>query len=190
MAKLKIISYNAQGLKGSWKRKKVLNWIVKEQFDFLCIQESHIESYSIADWKRDWKGDIFYSAGSNNSRGVCILIRQDLEYTLISDYKDSNGRWLILVLKIDNIDYVLGTYYGPNEDNPSSVISFIERIDSIDCPNVILGGDFNFVMNIELDKLGGNRTTNKKCREVVINWMEEQNMLDIWRIKNPKLRKF
>ena len=41
MSSLKIISFNAQGLKSPNKRQKVLNWAQRKKFDIMAIQESH-----------------------------------------------------------------------------------------------------------------------------------------------------
>ena len=154
MDKLKFISYNVQGFKGNWKRKQVLHWLNREQFDILSIQESHFLLKDLPDWEKDWDGDLFYSVGSNNSGGVCTLIKKGLEYKLISEFKDKDGRWLILVLQIDNIEYIVGTIYGTNDDNTSSLITFLEQLDNIDCQNILIGGDFNFVFDLDLDKWG------------------------------------
>lgn len=51
--------------------------------------------------------------------------------------------------------------------------------------NIILGGDFNLVLDINLDKIGGNPITHLRALSVVKDFMSEANLVDIWRIKNP-----
>ena len=51
--------------------------------------------------------------------------------------------------------------------------------------HTVLMGDFNFVMDLDLDKAGGSRRTNVKCRDTLQNWMQENNLYDIWRVKHP-----
>ncbi|KAL9967304.1 hypothetical protein ACROYT_G025504 [Oculina patagonica] len=55
-----------------------------------------------------------------------------------------------------------------------------------DCDNIVIGGDFNLVLNVELDKQGGNANTYHKkalaeIRKVQINL----DVGDIWRDRNP-----
>ena len=50
-SKLKIISFNAQGLKSANKRGKMINWAVRKNFDIMNIQESHMEDSDVKRWK-------------------------------------------------------------------------------------------------------------------------------------------
>ena len=70
------------------------------------------------------------------------------------------------------------------------VKTIFENVIQNGSSKVILCGDFNLVFNPLLDKQGGNPVTNFKCHNTLLNWMEETNSLDIWRIRNPKVRKY
>ena len=190
MDKLKIISFNAQGLKLKNKRSKVLNWTNRKKFDIMAIQESHFEDEDMAKWKEGWKGEIISSSGSNNSRGVTFLITESLVYNLKDHYKDSEGRWVILDIEVLNSNYTIANYYGPNDDNPECISKMLQKIDELNNLNRIVCGDFNFVMDLKMDKLNGRQHTNFKCRTKTTEWMEENNMQDIWRIKHPKEKKY
>jgi len=190
MDKLKVISYNAQGLKGKNKRAKVINWANRKKFDIMAIQESHFTEEQRTDWEKNWKGTIKASCWTSNKKGVTFLISEQLNHKLINEYKDKNGRWLVLDIEIDDQPYTLANYYGPNKDHTWHIDAMISKVDEINNPNIIICGDFNFVFNLNIDKLGGRDTTNRKCRKRVVEWMEEKNLLDIWRIKNPNSRKY
>ena len=110
--KLKIISYNAQGLKSMNKRKKVLNWANKKQFDIMAIQESHYLLEDQKDWISTWPGKIISSPGSNNSRGVTFLLNAKLEHQIEGKYNDEEGRWIILDITINKARYTIANYYN------------------------------------------------------------------------------
>ena len=190
MGKLKIISFNTQGLKSPNKRKKVLNWATRKHFDIMAIQESHYIPEDKESWEETWKGRILSSAGCNNSRGVTFLLAANLEHQLEGTYRDTEGRWIILDIIIQNTRFTIANYYGPNDDNPIHVINMIGKIEELSNSHTILCGDFNFVFDINKDKLNGNHTTNFKCRNTVSSWMTEANIQDIWRIKNPNKRQY
>jgi len=190
MDKLKIISYNARGLKGNNKRAKVINWAKRKKFDIMAIQESHFLEDNRTFWEKDWKGKILSSEGKGNKKGVTLLFAEDLNHKLIREFKDKHGRWIILHMEINDITYTIATYYGPNKDHPYHVQTMIRKLKEIDNNNTIVCGDFNFVFNLKLDKLGGRETTNFKCRKIVTDWIEENDMVDIWRLKNPNARRY
>ncbi|KAJ8019199.1 hypothetical protein HOLleu_42371 [Holothuria leucospilota] len=53
-----------------------------------------------------------------------------------------------------------------------------------------LGGDLNFVFNLDLDKKGGNRRTNFKAREKCLDLMGAYDLVDVWRDKNRCVKNF
>ena len=130
------------------------------------------------------------SHGTSNSRGTCILIHKSVPITLHKHITDPNGRYVILDVEIDGIRVTLGSIYGPNEDNPEFYTEAIQQIESIPNDNRIIGGDYNLVLDLEKDKKGGRRTTNKKSQILINNWMEETDLIDIWRFQHPDSRVF
>jgi exonuclease III len=186
--RIKIINQNVQGLKGQTKKKKVLEWARKKNFDIMTIQEAHIEKNDLKSWTDVWKGNILYSCGSNKSRGVVMLIKENLEHDVIENISDKNGRWLIATLKLKGVTLTVASYYGPNEDDPQHLKDMINELHRIQPEKLIITGDFNLVLNINMDKMGGLPRTNHKCQSELKTWMEDQDMSDIWRVKNPNKR--
>ena len=101
-----------------------------------------------------------------------------------------NGRYVILDVEIDGIRVTLGSIYGPNEDNPEFYTEAIQQIESIPNDNRIIDGDYNLVLDLEKDKKGGRRTTNKKSQILINNWMEETDLIDICRFQHTDSRVF
>ena len=54
----------------------------------------------------------------------------------------------------------------------------------------IIGGDFNTVLNSNLDKFGGIKGTHQKCRDKIIASIDNFDLADICRIFNPSLRHY
>jgi exonuclease III len=188
--KIKVITFNVKGLKGPEKRSKVLEWLSQKESDIILIQESHFEESDRDKWRTNWPGKIIASQGTNQSRGVCTLIRKNLDCELKETYRDKEGRWLITVLDIKNVKYCIANYYGPNLDKTEPLTAMLKKLEEVDIDNTILGGDLNFVFNLDLDKSGGNRNTNFKCREVMMKWQKEHDIRDIWRERNPTKRQY
>ncbi|KAJ8048194.1 hypothetical protein HOLleu_00405 [Holothuria leucospilota] len=80
---LKFLSFNARGLRQSKKRGQLFAFIHRRNPDISIIQESHScindESYL----QHEWGGKVLFSHGSNTSRGVCILIKPNLDFEVV-----------------------------------------------------------------------------------------------------------
>jgi exonuclease III len=56
----------------------------------------------------------FCSHGNNSSRGVAILIRNQLDYEMISQFIDTEGRIILLNINIKDTIFTLVCLYAPN----------------------------------------------------------------------------
>ena len=59
-------------------------------------------------------------------------------------------------------------------------------IDNATCLIHIMGGDFNLVLDVEMDKFRGKKCTNKMSNEVIKQKIKADNLVDVWRDKNPE----
>jgi exonuclease III len=188
--KLKILTYNVKGLKGPEKRSRVLEWLKQKKGDIILIQESHFEESDRTKWKEEWEGEIISSQGTNQARGVCILLSKDLNGSVKQTFRDSEGRWVMIMIDIKNVSYCIVNYYGPNLDQTTHMEKMLQKINELNTNKVVIGGDFNFVYNVDIDKSGGNRNTNTKCRNTMVNWQQHNDARDIWRERNPNKRQY
>ena len=58
------------------------------------------------------------------------------------------------------------------------------------CEEIILGGDFNLVMNVTKDKEGGKLTKHRDSLKVIQNIRDSLDLTDIWRDLNPEGRRY
>jgi hypothetical protein len=56
---------------------------------------------------QDFKGSLYQSNGISNSRGVAIWIKKNVELKLIDEYKDNEGRLLLINVEINNAIYTI-----------------------------------------------------------------------------------
>ena len=64
-------------------------------------------------------------------------------------------------MKIDNKVFTLVNIYAPNKDNPAFSQNRLDHLHSFECEEIIMGGDFNLVTDIQRDKRGVNATTHR-----------------------------
>jgi exonuclease III len=90
-----------------------------------------------------------YSAffhSNSNSRGVAILIRNDLCYNVLAEYKDGNEKFYMMDIEINKKRYGIGAVYGPNNtsrDFYRYLRNSLAAAGSNGCNQIILGGDWN-----------------------------------------------
>jgi exonuclease III len=191
----KMISLNVRGLNNVNKRKAVLRWLEKSNYDIALLQETHSTQEVEKLWHNDWKGPIFFSNGTSNSKGCCILISNKLDFKPLSVKIDGEGRFLIIQCLIADETIAIVNVYAPNKE--SERIAFLkqlnESMDNCGLTNlneIIMGGDWNIVRDIELDKSGGNYSINQHSMDSLEMLMEKFNLNDSWRIKNPNTKRF
>jgi len=64
-------------------------------------------------------------------------------------------------MKIDNKILTLVNIYAPNNDNPTFFQNLLDHLLSFECEEIIMGGDFNLVTDVQRDKQGVNATTHR-----------------------------
>ena len=106
-----------------------------------------MESYITSEW-----GFKVYLAGfKSNKRGVMILLNDNFEQEVYRVLKDPNGNNIILEIKIKDQMITLVNLYGPNEDRPMFYEDIKQKINEFENDNVNICGDFNLVMDPDLD---------------------------------------
>ena len=191
---LTISSFNCRGLRDQKKRSAVFNWLQTKYNGLLLLQETH--SVLEDTWTREWDGDIYFAHGTNQSRGVAIFIPTFLRAKLAVNqlFKDSSGRYIFLDCSVENNHFLVVNVYAPTKDHLQEQLEFLNSIKQIleqnNDKNIIIGGDLNTYLNMELDKKGGTRDALSKYSNTLVSVMEEFSLIDIWRIRNPQLLQF
>ena len=186
----KIISLNVNGLRSSndpLKRRKMFQWFKTHQYDIVFLQETHSDSAVENIWQREWGGRTLFAHGDTRSCGVAILfnpnVKVDIKYTIRSD----TGRFIVSHVNVNACDVVLVCSYGPNVDDPTTFRELLSKCSDIGCPEMIWGGDFNFVLR-DIDRSSTARyvRNHNKCRRVVEEYMLANDLIDIWRHLHPR----
>ena len=185
-----ICTYNVRGLRDSGKRRKLFSYFHRNNYHFVLLQETHSVKEDEKFWSNEWGGRIFFAHGTNLSRGVALLCKPTITFSVINTDIDSYGRFIILNIVVNSEEFLLINVYSHNIDR-TDLFSKIEHfLCSYNCNNIIWGGDFNLVFNLHLDKIGGLPQTNFKAREKLIDIMKNFDLIDIWRERNPKCKHF
>ena len=182
-----MISFNVRGLQDHHKRKDVFTYLRKFNSDLIFLQETHSVHKCNKIWKQEWGGKAFFANGETNARGVAILVNNKFNGTFNDIIYDINGRYIVCKARVDGNSIAVANIYAPNEDIPAFFREVFAVIESMNCPQIIMGGDFNLVMDSKIDHYGGNtmRKNNTNSLNVITEMMDKLGLHDIWRNKYP-----
>ena len=137
-------------------------------------------------FKSEWHRQVLFSHGTSAARGVCIYLKKDLQYRVQQTFVDVNGRYVIVELEhCDNPQkrVTICNIYVPNNDNANFFMDVIKGTVNMSSDLIIIG-DFNLVMNVQIDRVGSMYNNNKSLA-VLEEIMNDLSLIDIWRIRNP-----
>ena len=148
----KLLSLNARGIRSFEKRKALFNWLSKSRADICFLQETCSSPEVEQIWKKQWKGDIFFSHESCHSRGTMILVKDHLDFQLVSAKVDPLGRYILIEAEIQDSPFILLNIYAPNKSADQCVFfnklsDLLNDIDTEFANSLIVGGDFNIIFD-------------------------------------------
>ncbi len=144
----------------------------------------HVSRISIINWQNKYYK---FSCALNKNKGVLILVNRKLHLTIEHLGSDEEDRFVFIHCKIHNTRLALVSIYGPNATDFFTNFSKT-LLEQIDCP-LVVGGDFNAVVNPALDKSQSDTTANPSSK-LLNKFITKLNLIDLWRIQNTKSKDF
>ena len=148
-------------------------------------------------WQTEWWGPVFWAHGSKHSSDVCILVRKGFDLDPVDVITDSNGRYLIIKALVQGETLYMKNLYAPNTDKDKSI--FFKQLHGVgpnetnwnygtrnDC--VIMGGDWNTILDLKIDKAGGVMKTGDTKTLEMKSLLIDLGLVDIWRLKIQQLK--
>ena len=126
----------------------------------------------------------FSSHDSGRHRGVAILLCSAVNFEFIAEHKDKEGRYIMVIGKVDGTLVSLFNVYIPPGSDWSFYKHVLETMTTKSQGVLICGGDFNIRLIPRLDSSNG-KPDAKNCYKKVINFMKDVGIVDIWREINP-----
>ena len=186
---LNISSININGFRSNYKHRLIKQFIDQNKIDILLIQETFVDNLRLAksiEKTLELENKIIWNFGKDDSCGVAILLIKD-NIQIEKFHSDFYGR----VIRLDFATDGFKNFRIVNAYFPSDTTERLEFLDSFShhitgAKNVIISGDFNFILEPNLDKLGGNSkkgTIGSKAFKVII---DKFGLADCFRHLNPE----
>lgn len=98
--KLDILWLNIQGIRDQIKRRSIFSFLKDSKTDIYFLQETYSELKDEIIWKNEWGAEIFFSHGTNHSKGVSILINPSLNCQVDYCYSNKSGRIVLITITL------------------------------------------------------------------------------------------
>ena len=165
----------------------------EEMPDLYTFQESHSSPAVERFWNTVLPGQVSFSHGTSQSRGVILGIHSRSSLTLKSSFPDPAGRYIIAeCMKGEELFTVVSVYFEP-QISPDlfldELVTIAKKVDELGHNRVLWVGDFNIALNPQLDttatSLLSRCGTRSKVRELLLPFLEEHDLTDAWRAMHP-----
>lgn len=187
---VKFVTWNCKGLNGTIKRCNILAHLKKLDMDICFLQETHLKNQDHNRLRNKWIGQIFHSNFGAKSRGTAILIKKTVPFIASKIIPDSQGRFIIVTGKLYDNLITLVNIYAPNVDDEQFINSLLLKIPDMDSHQLIIGGDFNLVLDSDLDRSSRRPVTETKMAKSVKKFMNTYKIIDPWRTLHPNTRQY
>lgn len=158
----------------------------QKQFSIYFLQDTHFQNKLEKQIRAEWGYECYFASHSSQSRGVCILFNNNFDFKVKRVIKDTQGNFILIIIQTMGKEIMLVNIYGPNNDDPGFYINLQHTIEGLHVQDIIMGGDWNLVMNPVLDYPNYKRNNNVKAQEMVIEMAGELELVDVWREINPE----
>lgn len=187
---LKIISWNCKGVNAAIKRGNILTHLKKLDMDIGFLQETHLKDQDHKRLQTKWIGQVFHSNFPVKNRGAAIIIKKTIPFIATKVISDSRGRYVIVTGKIFHHPITLASVYAPNTDDENFINSFFAALPNMNSHQLIIGGDFNLVLDPIIDRSSQKTFNISKSAKTIQRFMNTYKLLDPFRVLNPSLKKY
>jgi exonuclease III len=136
------------------------------------------------------KGYNFIHNSKGSSRGVGILLKSTLIYTIHSKTYDFDDNYILLDISIDNYRFVLGCVYGPNRDENEFFDNLKLDVRNLNQKSIIIGGDWNATHDSNpvpnnIDVINMVSIPSRRRSLQICSIARSRNLIDPYRFFNP-----
>jgi len=201
---LTIASQNCLSLNISTRNNKTdlkILALTKHSHDIILLCDTRLnstkQSAAIHDIEKKFKlkGYDFIHNSKGSSRGVGILLKNSLSYTVNNTIFDFEDNYILLDLNISGCRFVLGSVYGPNRDENEFFDNLKLDLRNLKQEKIIIGGDWNSTWDSSpvpqnIDVLNMVNIPSRRRALKISSIAVTLSLTDPYRFFNPMRREF
>ena len=124
-------------------------------------------------------GDCYFNSFKSNSRGMAIFFNNTKTNVIVHNQISSiDGNLLALDLSLNKQRFTLVNIYGPSDRDTPGFFQQLESIlEKLGNASYIISGDWNLILDKDLDMSNYSNINNPKARTEVLNLIDENNLV-------------
>eukprot|EP00112_Aurelia_sp_Birch-Aquarium-sp1_P012597 Seg265.3 transcript_id=Seg265.3/GoldUCD/mRNA.D3Y31 product="Transposon TX1 putative 149 kDa protein" protein_id=Seg265.3/GoldUCD/D3Y31 len=186
-----VLSINVHGIRDSVKKQNLIFWLSQQPYEVIFLQETFLyKEDDVQEFKRLWNGKAYFSFGSFHSRGVGILFKNSFKGTVTNAYHDNDGRWVNVIISLNGSKMQLMNIYAPCPVGERAEFFQTLPVSIWGGIPTVVGGDFNTVEDLYLDKCGGDSQPGATAVQALKDLAKMFGLVDIFRSLHPSARIF
>ena len=137
-----------------------------------------------------WGYDCFLSGKDTNKNGVAVLFNNNFEHKVRNVIRDPEGCYIVIDIEVREKRITLVNLYGSSsKDNFQFFDDLFHMVENVGNEDIIMGGDWNVVLNPKLDARNYNSYSNRpRSRNKIVEMMGDLQLVDVWRHLFPDKR--
>ena len=140
----------------------------KEKAQIIFLQETHLTQIEHDKLKRYGYRNLYYSSYKGGCRrGVVTLISNMIQFDCEKELKDKEGRYIIVMGRLENEPVTLINIYAPPESDKKIFKSLFDVIAAEAEGILIGGGDLNVIMNDNMDTTSLKRNKEQLTKHII-----------------------
>jgi len=189
MDNIRVCTLNGRGLRNKLKRASLFKFLKNNKYDIICLQETHVTESDVEVWSKQWGGKCFFNKGTNKSKGEAVLVSRHFEGNVELIF--SQERLLVVSVQCEKFKFIIVNVYAPNAS--SEKMAFFSNLNEILSDyrdsEVILLGDFNCVINNDVDIISGQPHKNIEVK-ALNDAVKSLGLHDAWRSEHGEEKEF
>ena len=177
--KVKIASFNVNGILSPIKRSRIVTKMKKEKIDIVYLQETHLNDLEHKKVIGTGYNKLYYSTyRAKHKRGVAILISTRIAFEPTFEHKDREGRFVMVKGTINGSPFTLINVYAPPGSDLTFYTEVMDLIATHSEGTLICGGDWNLHIQPILD-VSNSPSTNKSINNKFSKLIHNIGLIDI-----------
>ena len=190
MVAFSIATLNVDGIREDDKRARIFVYLRSLKYDFYLLQETHVQIEDIEAWSAEWEGPLLLESWWQQIQAVGLVCNVSLDFEDLEVKRDFHGRLINVKLSLHDWQLQIMCIYAPND--PSGRSEFFSDLWRHTFPGIplFLGGDFNCIESLVLDRAGGEYRAGDKGSVELKDFSDSLSLCDVFRVKFPKRKLF
>ena len=176
---------NVNGLKLRLNLNTNLQYVLRDKCDIAMLVDTRLDKATMKTFKKAVVGYLTYAACNNSglaSRGVAILVKEELVFKAEKIFRDSTGNFIIMNSLLCGEETTIAAFYGPTSDYVRLYKKFFEKLNSVKKGQVLFAGDFNATLKQSKDTKNYTTQHKPKAREYIKQQMNQEGYSDVCRL--------